>query len=283
MCTRYTSRGRIGTAAPFPTAAGSHSLPDVSAADVMLLPAPARTAELHARMLPQKDNFCGAFCGAIALCANDIDVDQDDVAVASGSLLPEVDGLGGLPPGASPRLDYRLSVPRVADDAITGTSARGLAHAVEELSGGAVEAVGLPAPLTADQVCRVLTDAGEAGAFAIANLRTEPLWASRPSPAALVAYLEHGEDVGEPAEWSVGHFCELAGILRGSAGTLIVLRDTYAQLGLGGHHLQPAERVAEALEGRGILLVGPRGAVPRPDDCTVGLWDNGTPYAAREV
>ena len=48
-----------------------------------------RTATLHEEQLPQKDNLCGAFWGAIVLRAAGFDhVDQDLVALESGTLLP---------------------------------------------------------------------------------------------------------------------------------------------------------------------------------------------------
>ena len=49
-------------------------------------------------------------------------------------------------------------------------------------------------------------------------------------------------------EWDCGHFLTVVAAIRGVGGTLVVIRDTYPQLGWGGHHLQPAEAVAAALE-----------------------------------
>jgi len=49
-----------------------------------------RTAELHRVLMPQKDNLCGAFWGALVLTAAGMDgVDQDLVALESGTLLPD--------------------------------------------------------------------------------------------------------------------------------------------------------------------------------------------------
>ena len=47
-----------------------------------------RTAQLHRVMMPQKDNLCGAFWGAIVLPAAGIEhADQDLVALESDTLL----------------------------------------------------------------------------------------------------------------------------------------------------------------------------------------------------
>ena len=49
-----------------------------------------RTAELHRELMPQKDNLCGAFWGALVLTAAGLDgVDQDLVALESGWLVTE--------------------------------------------------------------------------------------------------------------------------------------------------------------------------------------------------
>src|SRR5439155_1352043 len=62
--------------------------------------------------------------------------------------------------------------------------------------------------------------------------------ASRPTRTALPP---------PPADWDVGHFVNLAALARGPAADLVVVRDTYQELGLAGHHLQPPDRVAAAL------------------------------------
>ena len=80
--------------------------------------------------------------------------------------------------------------------------------------------------------------------------------------------------------------------MRGPAGALVVVRDTYQELGLAAHHLQPPDRVAAALrrdDGRegGILAVCASAAADdlREQLRGAGLelrgWDNGTPPAAQ--
>lgn len=85
----------------------------------------------------------------------------------------------------------------------------------------------------------------------------------------------------------MGHFVNLLGTIRGPSRSLVLVRDSYASLGWGGHHLQPPEALAAALErgdGRegGILCVCPAaeyGAVRERHSGSYELrhWDNGTP------
>ena len=64
-----------------------------------------RTAELHRVMMPQKDNLCGAFWGALVLTAAGYEhIDQDLVALESGTLLPEGEPHPPLP-GVQPTVD----------------------------------------------------------------------------------------------------------------------------------------------------------------------------------
>src|SRR3954463_4580150 len=96
-------------------------------------------------MMPQKDNLCGAFWGALVLTAAGVEgADQDLVALESGTLLPE----GGEPPplaGVDSRVDYRLDLPP-APKAESGTPGRGLAIAIERLSAGSPAAVPVARP-----------------------------------------------------------------------------------------------------------------------------------------
>ena len=255
----------------------------MSVADIQLLGSAERTAALHAATLPQKDNLCGGFIGSVALGAFDIDADQDAVAAAAGAILPTGgDPASWLPPGGSPRDDYRLEFERSDDAAITGISAPGLARALTALGDGALDVTPIAGPFTATSVCELIGLADEADAALVANIATAPLWGSRPTAEQLAAFLASGVGQGPPADWAVGHFVLLAGLLRGAGGSLVIIRDTYGSLGLDGHHVQPPGRMARALEGRGILFVCRAGTTPALDGYDISMWDNGTPDSAKE-
>jgi hypothetical protein len=243
-----------------------------------------RTAELHRVMMPQKDNLCGAFWGALVLTAAGVDgVDQDLVALESGTLLPE----GGEPPplvGVESRLDYRLDLP-LAPKAESGTSGRGLAIAIERLSGGRLVAVPVAGPWTAETVADLLSL--DTQMPLIANINTGALWGASADRGQVQRHLDTDADEGPPADWSVGHFTNPVDVQRGTGGAIVTVRDTYPALG-GGVHLQPASRFAAALrrdDGRagGVLCVcdAGRAAGLERDLAARGLqvrhWDNGTP------
>jgi hypothetical protein len=243
-----------------------------------------RTAELHRVMMPQKDNLCGAFWGALVLTAAGLDgVDQDLVALESGTLLPE----GGEPPplrGVPSRLDYRLDLP-LASKRESGTSGRGLAIAIERLSGGRLAALPVAGPWTAETVADLVSL--DAQMPLIANIDTGALWGASADRGQLQRHLDSGSDDGPASDWSVGHFTNPVAIQRGMRGAIVTVRDTYPALG-GGVHLQPASRFAAALrraDGRegGVLCVcdAGRAAGLERDLVARGLqvrhWDNGTP------
>jgi hypothetical protein len=243
-----------------------------------------RTAELHRVLMPQKDNLCGAFWGAMVLTAAGLDgVDQDLVALESGTLLPE----GGEPPplaGVESRLDYRLDLP-LAPRAESGTSGQGLAIAIEHLSGGRLAAVAVAGPWTAETVADLVSL--DTQMPLIANIDTGALWGASADRGQVQRHLDTGADVGPAADWSVGHFVNPVAIQRGRGGAVVTVRDTYPALG-GGVHLQPASRFAAALrrdDGRegGVLCVcnAGRAAGLERDLAARGLqvrhWDNGTP------
>jgi hypothetical protein len=270
------------------------TLLDIDAAG--LLPGAARLARLHGAELPQRDELCGAFCTWLALRAAGVEVeDQDAVAQAAGSVLApaESDHAAALPFGETGRRDYRLALPTVYDFDLSGTAAGGLVRAVEELSSGAHVAVPVAGPWSGDTVAALLdVAAAEQEAALVLNVATRFLWGSRPSVAAVIAYLASGDaDAGPGPDWDVGHFVGCWGALRGARGTLAVVADTYPRIGWGGVHLQPVERVAAALARDGMMTDG--GAlvlVPaaRADALRAALgaagfrldvWDNGSPDA----
>lgn len=257
---------------------------------VTLVPEAHDFARLHAEEMPQKDQLCGAFWGALALTAAGYPTDQDEVALRAGTTLAEGDPAEWLPPGATPRADYRLSLPAASDEATSGTSASALARVIGELSGGALTVVPVAGPWTADTVTSLaeISAAVAPECTLVANLRTGRLWGSRPPAGLLLDYLL-GRPVEAPAaDWDCGHFLTIVAALRGAGGALFALRDTYPQLGWGGYHLQPSGAVAAALERGdghegGVLCVV---ATPAAEALSgkleeAGLelrhWDNGTP------
>src|SRR5271170_4274017 len=131
------------------------------ALDVTLLPGARGLLSTHARELPQRDDLCGAFCGALALRAAGIDehggeqVDQDAVAVAAGSIVAGARAAGTLPRGETGRRDYRLSIPSIDDPDLSGTTAAGLRAAIATLSDGALEAIPYTGPWSASTLAGV--------------------------------------------------------------------------------------------------------------------------------
>jgi hypothetical protein len=127
-----------------------------------------------------------------------------------------------------------------------------------------------------------------ADATLVANVRTGAFWGSRPDPATVLAHLRGERVEPPPADWDVGHFVNLAALVRGPAADLVVVRDTYQELGLAGHHLQPPDRVAAALrrddghEG-GVLAIAAAAIAGRLRDrleregFELRHWHNGTP------
>src|SRR5438270_7896890 len=176
--------------------------------------------------LQQKDNLCGPFHVARVLVEagvtewDGMPIDQDLVALHAGTTLPANPRGRQVPVGATSLQDYRHELPRV-DSGRAGTSAAGLARAISVVSSGRLECVPLQGSWRADVVERLVESGPRLGANLIANIRTGPLWSSRPPVEALLAELAGGRLQRVPAsEWDVGHFVELIQLLRGSAGTL---------------------------------------------------------------
>jgi Family of unknown function (DUF6885) len=260
-----------------------------------LLPGAAELLAAHSRWLPQRDDLCGAFCGALALAAAGIDrpagetIDQDAVALAAGSVIAGAREEGTLPHGEAGRRDYRLALPQVADPAVSGTTAAGVVAALPRLSGGDLDAVPLSGPWT-ESTLAALFDACaalEGPVTLIANHATRYLWGGGASIAQLLGVLLRGEDHGPPPDWDVGHFACVVGRVQGPRGCLYGIADTYPSLGSRGLHMQPAARLAAALERRDvpaggmIVVVRAQDAERlRTDAFSAGLaerlWDNGT-------
>ncbi len=225
------------------------------ALELTLLPGARELLAVHARELPQRDDLCGAFCGALALRAAGIDehsgepLDQDAVALAAGSIVSGTREAGTLPHGEPGRRDYRLSLPFIDDPDVSGTTAAGVLDAVGLLSGGALAPIPYTGPWNAHTLAGLFDLAAtlEHPVTLVANLATRHLWGGRASVNQLLGYLIDGEQDGPPPDWDVGHFACIVGRVRGPGGSLYGIADTYPALGDNGVHVQPQERLARAL------------------------------------
>jgi hypothetical protein len=265
---------------------------------VTLLPGARALLRAHAQELPQRDDLCGAFCGALALRAADIaehdgqPLDQDTVALAAGSIVSgprPADRPGGLPHGETGRRDYRLALPTIEDPDLSGTTAAGVIDAIERLSDGALVAIPLSGPWTPAALDALFDAAAalERPVTLIANLATHHLWGAGARVDQLLDYLIDGEQAGPPPDWQVGHFVCVVGRVCGPRGSLYAVADTYPTLGNHGVHLQPQERLAAALARRDMPAGGVIAVACAVDAHTLreaartvglneGAWDNGT-------
>jgi hypothetical protein len=291
VCIVNTRASCAGSVRPFQRDTESHRLAGVSGTVIHRQGWAERTADLHRRLLPQKENLCGAFWGAIVLRDAGFDnVDQDLVALEAGAQLPP-----GTPepplPGVQPVTDYRFALP-VTDERRAGTASAPLARAIEWLSGGSLAVIPVCRPFTTEKLVE-LVGSFESLAL-IANIDTGVLWGAGASDEQLGRHLDFGEDDGPPPDWHVGHYVNPVSVEHGSAGALVTIRDTYPVLGRAGVHRQPAERLAAALrrsDGRqgGVLCVcsAERRAGVEADLTGRGFdichWDNGTPDPGEEV
>lgn len=249
----------------------------------------------QARELPQRDDLCGAFCGALGLNAAGLreragePLDQDAVALAAGSVVSTSRDPATLPGGEGGRRGYRLAIPEIEDPELSGTTAAGVVAALRELSDGALEAVPLSGPWTAATLDG-LFDAAlrcERPATLIANHATHHLWGSHATPVQMLDYLLDGRLDGPLPDWEVGHFACVFARAEGPVGSLYALADTYPALGERGLHWQPRERLAAAIDRRDkpaggvIALVAAEEAralreAARELGLIEELWDNGT-------
>lgn len=263
--------------------------------ELTLLSGARALLEAHARELPQRDDLCGAFCGSLALNAAGLlrragaPLDQDAVAQLAGSLVSREPDLEALPEGEHGRRDYRIQPPLIDDASVAGTNCAGVLAAIEELSGGALAALPYARPWTGPALAAVFeaTASLQRPASLVANVATRHLWGASPSLAQLLAFLLDGADGGPPPDWDVGHFVCVVGRLRGPGGELYGVADTYPSLGMRGVHVQPRDRLAQALARPGMAPGGLIAVVAREDAETVreaaaecglveGAWDNGT-------
>ncbi len=298
--------------------------------ETTLLPGARALLAFHARELPQRDDLCGAFCGALALRAAGVEryagepadrvgrargdagepIDQDTVALAAGSVVSAQQDPGNLPHDEPGRRDYRLALPFVDDATVSGTTAAGVVGAIERLGGGALAAIPYSGPWTArtlDGLFELVAGLDRPVAL-IANLATHHLWGARAHLDQLLDHLYEGAQSGPPPDWDVGHFVCVFGRVRGPRGTLYGVADTYPALGVGGVHMQPAERLAAAIErrdrSRETLASGEHPRFGQPSGGVVvvlatddaahvragarelglreGIWDNGTALAPQD-
>ncbi len=271
-------------------------MPRPDSLDMTILPGARELLAIHARELPQRDDLCGAFCGALALGAAGIHehggepVDQDAVALAAGSVVAGARDAGTLPHGEAGRRDYRLELPLIEDPDLSGTTAAGVLDAVARLSGGALAVIPYTGPWTAGTLAGLfdLAAARERPVTLVANFATRHLWGGRASVKQLLDYLFDGDQGGPAPDWDVGHFACVVGRVHGPAGSLYCVADTYPALGDRGVHAQPQERLAAALERRDEPAAGGILVVTAADDAAgvhagaaalglrEGVWDNGT-------
>ena len=268
---------------------------DRATLDAMLLPGARALLVAHAREIPQRDDLCGAFCGALAMHAAGVELpggeelDQDTVALAAGSIVSDSRDPDTLPEGETGRRDYRLEIPSIDDPEISGTTASGVVEAIAELGGGEIVPIPINGPWTAATLAGLfdLALSFEHAVTLIANLATHHLWGSHPGTVQVLDQLCEGREEGPPPDWDVGHFTCLPGRIDGPGGSLYVVADTYPALGNRGIHLQPTRRLAAAIDRRdkpagGIIAVVSRDEAGRLRDgagalgLREGIWDNGT-------
>jgi hypothetical protein len=262
-----------------------------------LLPGALELLSVHERELPQRDDLCGAFCGALALGAAGFEsdgrgpLDQDAVGLAAGSIVSSEGSRdpSTLPQGESGRRDYRLTLPTIDDAELSGTTAAGVVSAIGELTGGELEAIPLSGPWNVVALNGIfdLALCCERPVTLIANLATHHLWGGGPTATQLLAHLLKGASAGPPPDWDVGHFVCVVARTRGPRGALFTVADTYPALGRHGVHVQPQDRLAAAIERRdkpagGVIAVvsTAEARALREGAVTLGLreelWDNGT-------
>jgi hypothetical protein len=236
--------------------------------------------EQGAADLPQVDELCGPFWASAALRTGGFQVTQEEAALTAGSVLGPPGSPSSLPPGESGR---RPATELPTGDP-AGTSAHGVARAIEELSGGALAAVPATGDWTAVSLLSLLGRLEDPVAV-IANVLTGELWDPSVGDDDVERYLAIGADDGPDNAWQVGHFLAI-GPSRGG-GRLLVLADSYPSRVT---HLQPVERVVAALRREasehrpgGLLVVtGARRAETvrvqiEAAGLVAALWDNGSP------
>jgi hypothetical protein len=246
----------------------------------------------------QLDNTCGAYWArATVECLSDRrwpDEEEAALAAASSILVGDPAPERWLPwqgqHGNKPRNHYRLSIP-AADEDSAGTSPRGVAAAVRALSESTLDVVALQHDQwTGDVVVALLRSLAnlDVPVVAVVNIGTVCLDGSLRTLEEVAGELTHGRRaIDAPADWDVGHFCGVAGVVEGPTGSWVGLVDTYTTIGFNALALQRPEAIAAALHrgGRGtggVLIV----AAPEHRDLVLqhglidgiveSMWSNGS-------
>jgi hypothetical protein len=261
---------------------------------VQLLPGAVALMPAHHRAGQQPDNLCGPYWVSILLEAVGVaTLRADEVAQAAGAILPnEGDTAEWVPLGGANRQDYEVAL-TLGSLEQSGTSVPGLIEATHHLSSDRYNLIPLKTRWTGEQVETVMQlcqTHPHWNATPLCNIKSGFLWGSKLPLESAIAYLNGTEITPPPADWNVGHFVSLAGIVQGSARSLVIVRDTYPILGWEGYYLQSAEAIANAMnrdgyasEGGLLLFV----ATEHKSDveASVGAlgmaiapWDNGTPW-----
>lgn len=257
---------------------------------VQLLPGMLQMVEEHQRAGQQPDNLCGPYWAALLLRSRGFHLTSEHIAQGAGSVLPSGDPVTWLPQGAQSKQDYELPLPIATSAEAAGTSAQGLIAAVSELSEHRYILLPLQAEWSAERVDAVLELCQQNPAWnavPLCNVRTGHLWGSHLSVKDAIDHLSGGLITAPPADWNVGHFLVLAGIVTGQA-PLVIVCDTYPMFGWQGYHLQSKEAIAQALNrddgySGGILLFiatqDREQVAQQAQDAgfLIEVWDNGSP------
>jgi hypothetical protein len=269
------------------------TLGDMSQYTIQMLPGSELLLAEHSREMPQKNELCGAFWITLALRAlASVEVEQDHVGLAAGSILSTVQTKESLPPNDAGRADYVLELPRIDDSNITGTSPEGLVVATNELADSKLVAIPLRGEWTAEileNLLQSLVDHDQP-TLLIANSATRFLWGGKSDPGSIFGFLSGQNVQGPVPDWNVGHYIGILGWMQGSKNKLAICADTYRSIGWQGMHFQPLARIADSLRrddsefsGGAFVVVSPScEELVRNLATNLGLscdlWDNGTPY-----
>jgi hypothetical protein len=248
-------------------------------------------ADVHRLAGQQHDNLCGPYWIALLLRSRGFhQLTPEAVAQCAGSVLPTGDPKTWLPRTASSRQDYSVALPVAAGLSDAGTSCTGFNGGSLNAIGGAYTLVAIQAEWSAARVEVVLDLCRHPTwkAIPLCNLRTDRRWSASLPVSDAIAYL-NGEPITSPAaDWNVGHFLALAGIVEGYERSLILTCDTYPSFGWQGYHLQPADAIAQSLNrgdgnSGGILLFIATQDKEQVEQCikaeefAIEAWDNGSP------